>query len=377
MRKKSVAVLEIGSRYVTCIIGERGVNGTFIIKSVSECEYDGFENGIFYDNGSIADAVAYVLQETSKNARMRITDLFIGVPGEFSTVKTKKHTLAFTRKKRIKNRDINDLFNIFELKTESDFVITDVSAIYFELDDNRHVLNPENYVSCKLGGLLSFMLCKKDFVRLMTNMCKTVGVKNITFISESLAEGLFLFHPEERQYQRILVDIGYLTTNITVIQGGGVLFQKAFSYGGGYITASLMDKLDLPFDIAEKLKRKINLGYETNAEGKYKIAVNDDLYDIPLQKANFIVRFCIDEIGEKINGILDLWQIDYSSNVPLALTGGGLCYMRGAKEILSTRIDMAINTVVPTVPSMNKPDASACLALLDYALAKAEGMKIY
>lgn len=368
MAKKSVAVLEIGSQKVTCIIGQRGVNGTFIIKSVAECEHDGFEDGHFYDNASISTAVSSVLEETAKNVRSRITTLYIGVPGEFSSVRTKTHTLAFPRKKRIRTRDIEDLYGVFELNKNSDYVITDVKAIDFILDDNRHVLNPEGQLSCKISGYLSFMLCSKEFIRLMTAMCKAVGVKNIRFISESLAECLFLFSEEEREYQRILVDVGYLTTNVMVTQGGGVLKQEAFSFGGGYITASLMEKLDLPFDVAETLKRKINLGYMIDADGKYRISVNENVLSVPLQKANFTVRFSIDELAENINNVLDKWQLDFSNNMPLALTGGGICYMRGAKEMLSSRVEMSVYNLVPSVPSLAKPDASALISLLSYAL---------
>ena len=48
MTKDSVAVLEIGSQKITCIIGQRGVNGTFLIKSLAECEYEGFSDAHFF-----------------------------------------------------------------------------------------------------------------------------------------------------------------------------------------------------------------------------------------------------------------------------------------------------------------------------------------
>ena len=98
MFKRSVAVLEIGSKNVTCVIAQRGVNGTFIIKSVAEKKYDGFDGGKFFSKKSVSEAIMSVISETSKNVRMRISDLYVGVPGEFSTVRTQNHTLAFNRK---------------------------------------------------------------------------------------------------------------------------------------------------------------------------------------------------------------------------------------------------------------------------------------
>ena len=97
------------------------------------------------------------------------------------------------------------------------------------------------------------MLCTKDFQHLVGNTCRTVGVKNIHYISESLAECEYLLNEQQKEYPRVLIDCGYLTTNVCVAYGGGVLFQKAFSYGGGYITASLIDAFGLELDFAEKL----------------------------------------------------------------------------------------------------------------------------
>lgn len=373
MFKRSVAVLEIGSKNVTCVIAQRGVNGTFIIKSVAEKKYDGFDGGKFFSKKSVSEAIMSVISETTKNVRMRISDLYVGVPGEFSTVRTQNHTLAFNRKKRIGEKEIRELYNWFTLDKSSDYVITDVSAIYFELDDSRRVLHPQGAKTYKLTGYLSYMLCTKEFQHIVGNTCRTVGVKNIHYISESLAECDYLLNEQQKEYPRVLIDCGYLTTNVCVAYGGGVLFQKAFSYGGGYITASLIDAFDIGLDFAEKLKRTINLGFDVKSTEKYTVTLNDDFIVVPIEKANLTVRACLDELAGRISNLLTEWHIECDRNVPAALTGGGISYMRGAKELLASRLDSGIFIVVPPVPAMNLPDKSACLSLLDRALGIEEG----
>lgn len=373
MFKRSVAVLEIGSKNVTCVIAQRGVNGTFIIKSVAEKKYDGFDGGKFFSKKSVSEAIMSVISETSKNVRMRISDLYVGVPGEFSTVRTQNHTLAFNRKKRIGEKEIRELYNWFTLDKSSDYVITDVSAIYFELDDSRRVLHPQGAKTYKLTGYLSYMLCTKEFQHIVGNTCRTVGVKNIHYISESLAECDYLLNEQQKEYPRVLIDCGYLTTNVCVAYGGGVLFQKAFSYGGGYITASLIDAFDIGLDFAEKLKRTINLGFDVKSTQKYTVTLNDDFIVVPIEKANLTARAYLDELAGQISNLLTEWHIECDRNVPAALTGGGISYMRGAKELLASRLDSGIFIVVPPVPAMNLPDKSACLSLLDRALGIEEG----
>ena len=372
MRKGVVAVLEVGSKKLTCVIGQRGVNGTFVIKSLAEVDYDGFSESDFFDVNGLTEAVIEVTGEAVKNARSPIDKLYIGVPGEFSIIRTKESLISFPRKKRIKKREIEDLHSRYRLSENSDYRIIDVAAVYYTLDDNRRVLNPENCVSSKLGGLLSYVLCDKFFIKLFENICRKACIDEVEFISECLAESLLLFTDEERQYNRILVDVGYITTTMAVVRGNGILFQKAFSFGGGHITAGLMEKLGVSFDLAELLKRKINLGYDVNADGVYKLLLNDEEYRIPLQKANVAVRFSLDELAEKLEAALRECPIELTANVNVSLTGGGLAYMRGGKEYLSNRLELGVGVVAPRVPYMNKPDESACLGLLNYALIKNE-----
>ena len=318
MTKDSVAILEVGSQKITCIIGQRGVNGTFIIKSIAESDYDGFSDGQFFDINSLAEAVKEVIAETSKNARTSVDKLYVSVPGEFSTARTKEHTLAFARKKRIRKREIEDLHTSFSLSENSEYVITDTSAIYYTLDDNRRVAHPENILSYRLGGFLCYMFGEKYYIQLMTNICRKAGVKKIEFIAEALAEAKYLLTREEKDVKRVVVDVGYLTTNVFIAFGNGILFQKAFSYGGGYITAELMEKMDVDFDMAERLKRKINLGYDTRAEGSYKLTVNDEDFLLSLQKANFTVRFCLDKLAENIDKTLRECPFELRLTAPIA-----------------------------------------------------------
>ena len=368
MTKDAVAVLEVGSQMITCIVGQRGVNGTFLVKSLAECEYEGFCDGDFFDVPSLTAAVKEVLSKTAQSARTSIEKLYVSVPGEFSTARTKEHTLAFARKKRINKREISDLHNSLALADRSEYVITDTSAVYYTLDDNRRVHNPEGVHSYKLGGLLSYLFAKKSYVRLLTNICKSAGVASVEFISETLAQAKYLVPTEDKDVKRIVIDVGYLTTNVFITLGNGVLYQKAFSYGGGYITADLMKGLDVDFGVAERLKRKINLGYDINYEGNYLLVINDEDYPLPLQKTNFTVRFCLDKLASLIDETLHDCPLDLRINTPIGITGGGIAHMRGAKEYMASRLEMPVQILTPNIPYMNKPDETACLSLLNEAL---------
>ena len=81
MRSNGVAVLDIRSGEVCALVGERGVNGTFIIKSKYNCGYDGFAEGELLSEESFISAVSSAVKSTL-SASGAIKTFFVGVPGE-------------------------------------------------------------------------------------------------------------------------------------------------------------------------------------------------------------------------------------------------------------------------------------------------------
>ena len=62
-------------------------------------------------------------------------------------------------------------------------------------------------------------------------------------------------------------------------------------------------------------------------------------------------------------------------DIPYSLTGGGISYMRGAKEILSNKLNRQIEVVAPRIPQMEVPGWSSSLGLLNLALSIQEPQK--
>lgn len=374
MIKGAVAVLEVGSQKISCSVACRGINDTFDIKALAECNYEGFSDADFFDTDSLSDAVLKTVKEAAVSAKTEIDKLYVTVPAEFSIVRTRETYVPFERKKRIKEADVLDLHSKLTLSGGSDFVIANVSAVYYVLDDSRKVVNPIGQITTKLGGLLSYVLCEKYYYGLLKTICKKAGVYNVEFISESLAENLLL--KKDYGQSGLLIDVGYLTSSISVLKGNGLVFLKSFSYGGGHICAALMDEFKLDMPDAETLKRKINLGHDRkDLNGVYRIYRGDDSIEISIQKANAAVRSSLDILAEKVDDALKECA-ELPDNGVFSLTGGGISFIRGGKEYLSSRIGYGLNVLAPRVPFMSKPDESAFFGATDLALNISAGKTI-
>ncbi len=366
MQKKQVAVIDVGSSKITAVIGERGINKTFIIKSSCAYEYDGYEDGVFFDTERLNRVLSTIANFLVK-AVGKLETVYVGVPGDFTEVVVRDSQISFAKKKKIQEQDVDALFDSAFVMTSSKYNLINRSAIVYELDDFRRLANPVGSYSAILKGKLSFVLCSNYFIEAIKPALINADIKNVECVSSALAQALYLVDAETRDRTAILVDVGYIATTFTIIQGDGLLFQKSFAYGGGYITAALTEKFNMDFDVAERLKRKVNLSQVcTSASCDLIEADNGEYYNIEDLKAT--IKYSLDNLCENISGAMDESGYVIPEYVPLLVTGGGIAYIRGAKEHVSGRLNMSVGIIAPKVPLMDKPTESTVLSLLDLAL---------
>ncbi len=373
MAKSDVAILDFGSEKISVIIGSRDVNNTFSIKGVGESEYAGFMDGEFLQPEQLKLAMGLALTNAEVNSKTKISKLYVGVPAEFSFCVCKSVTQNYARSKTVTQEDIDELFDrANDFKQYKGHTVINQSAIYYVLDDNGKETNPIGLITSKLTGCLSFILAENSFVSLINSFKRDLDLERVDFISSTLAESLYLFDQETRDRYAILVDVGYITTSVSLVRGDGLLFLKSFSMGGGHITADLSECLKLNFNQAEVLKRKIVLSIDPTESDIYEAVVDGAVMPIKAKTANEIVECRIEEIAKGILKCLSLCAYEYPDYIPISLTGGGLCYLKGAKDLLSKLTGKNVEMVVPPVPQLNKPHYSSSIGLLDAALKQEE-----
>jgi cell division protein FtsA len=368
MYKGNVAILDIGSSKITALVGERGINNTFIFKAIKTVFYSGFENGVFFDLEELTKAIKSVIIAVESNCKIKIKEIYIGVPGEFVLIKTKKHIIAFSKKKKINNKDI------LRLNTDSfDFVVkgyTNIktTAIYYVLSDKTRTVIPEKYISDTLEGYLSYFLCSDKFIKTFENILNGLKITKIKYLPVSLAEATYLIPSEIRDEISLLADIGYISSTVSVIGGNGIIYQKSFSRGGGYISAYLSEGLDIDFDTAELIKHKVNMSYNVSSNDVYEIYQGEELLSFSAKQVNEIIGYGLDEICEFINVCLEGYGSKEIETKILNITGEGLYLIRGSYEYISKRLNLMIESLAPKIPYFNKPSQSSVLSLLDMAL---------
>ena len=242
------------------------------------------------------------------------------------------------------------------------------SAIYFSLDNASRLIDPVGLHSSKLKGLVSYVLAENNFLDFVGDAINEIGVRKVYFLSSPLAEVLYLFDPAVRDRYVLLVDCGYITTNVMLSRGDGLLFMNSFSLGGGYVTADISECMKIPFTTAESLKRKLDLSWNPKQGDTYDIRVNDYINSIDAIMSNSVSEDRISMIADYIQKCIDRCDFDFPEYIPVHLTGGGLNFIKGASNVLSKRLGRKVELIAPTLPHTNRPDYSSEIGVLDLAL---------
>lgn len=368
MAKRQTAIVDIGSFSIVTLIGERGVNNTFKILGKGEVSYDGFSNGKFFSPKDLKHVIGMSISNAEQNSGYKVTEVFVGVPGEFCASYCQDVTINFGRRKKIKDADLSALMRkgVKKLATHS---VINHSAIYYILDDGKRIIDPINKASTTLTSKVNYVMAENNFLDFMSGIFAELGIRHVVYISANLAEMIYLIEPSVRDRYAILVDIGYMTTNVMVGQGDGLLFLNSFSLGGGHITGDLYQVLNIPFVQAESLKHKIVLNWNAKDSDTYEVMGKEFINTYSAKATNEITEDRIEVIVSYILKCLDKCDYEIPDYLPIYLTGGGVCYIKGVKDFMARKLGRKVEIVAPELADNNRPDFSSKISLLDLAIS--------
>lgn len=368
MFKSDVAIIEFGSSKIRVLVGQSAPNNTFLLKASGESSYAGFMDGEFLEPNELKNSILIAVKQAELSYRHKIKSLYVGVPSEFSYCVCQDLKLNLPERTKIKQTHIRKMFEKASIAPEVNYTLINKAPIYYELDDGRKLMNPQGCVSSSLGGLASFIMVDYGFYNMIDKVLNEIGIYNIEFICSALAESVYLIPADEREKGAILVDCGYITTSVTCVVGDGITDLKSFSIGGGHITSDLAEVLRIPFYSAENLKRKVILTINAQDNDKYETIVEHGMETFSVKIVNEIVLSRLDMMVEAINTSIQLFEYPVPQNMKIYLTGGGLTYIKGAKDYISKALMREIEIITPTPMQFNKPELAGALAILDAGL---------
>jgi cell division protein FtsA len=362
------AAIEFGTSKIICIIGRTKSVGRFEVLGTGVAKYEGIKNGRWQTPANVENAVAKALDLAERKARKHVKEAYIGVPGVFSKVVCQDGH-ATVKGGRVTSKDIESLIDdAGRFYNDPRFTVVAGMPIYFLIGDQNHYIDVIGSEADELSGKVSFILVRNQYLEVISKIMQGLSVAVKAYIPEVLAESLFLVPPEERDASAVLLNIGYYDTNVTVVYGDAIVYNKTIHAGGMHIANDLSIVMNIDVDMAEQLKKQYSFGLE-NAGAK--------LYDYAKLKTGRVERFChsivsdvidarVEHLCKLISGAFQESPLKIARRTRIFLSGGGLSIMKGARDILENQLKRQVRLSRIDAPQLSTPNYYVALALLDY-----------
>lgn len=269
--------LDIGTEFVKAVLARPTKKGDLEILGVGKAKQT---EGNMY-NGAIADIPAVVsvceeaLVQVEEKARERAEMTVVGVAGEL--IKGSTTTVHYDRKNPNKPITDNEMQEIIKkvqqksgevakktvaLETGNENVEVRLinSAIVSLTIDGYKISNPIGFKGSDVVIQFYTAFAPLIHVAAIEKVCAELNLDLLTVAVEPFAVCRACLGDDlDSSFSGIVMDIGGGTTDIAVVEDGGVEGTKMFSIGGRSFTHQVAESLGVDFDTAEQYK----LDYDT------------------------------------------------------------------------------------------------------------------
>ena len=375
MKNETVAVLDVRSYEMTFFLGTKGVNGNFVISGIHTEKYEGFSSNGFFDAAAFRRAVVAAVTIVRQNHKGKINEIYVGVPSAFAWVATKGHTLSFPSKRKISSQDIDALYEsgLAELMLSGRCIRR--SNMYFTLGDNRKYFVADDLYGVptpQVKGALCYYFVAEEFATLAETVLHDLKVPSVKFLPSTLAQSLYLLSEKRREGYAFLLDIGFMTTSISVVYGNGIVHEETFDFGKGTLLVSLMQNLSVDMETAEEILQTSDIsGGNLPRDLTWTNERGDKTF--PVQFVNEVLKCELDVLCESVENFFTKHYREKTATLfavnPISITGEGSVCVAGAAEHIAGRLNRLTEIVYPDLPYYDKPTCSSRIALLNMAIS--------
>ena len=366
--KTTVAAIDFGTSKIVTLVAENSSSQRCDIVGAGVAPYDGYMEGTWNDPSKLDEAIRKSIEEAEKQSGHKIRELNVGVPGAFTRVYPTKARIDIKgTDPAVSPADVKALFraardNLANLPGVS----IHATPAWFMVSEGKKTLEPVGLKGRELRAMISFVVANQFFVDEINNRLLNLGITAAGFYSTSAGEAMLYLPDEDRDRTAVLLDVGYLNTEVMVVEGDALIFRHTIDIGGGNIAADLSIGLDIPLKDAENIKRQY----------VYGLAAPNTVYDVPgvdgqkplsfpREQVAEIIEARVDEIAEEIIRAIDESGIKLGNWSNIYLTGGGLSFNRGGKDYLSGKLEKPVRDTPKRTTKLNSHAFSSALGLMD------------
>ena len=288
--------LDIGTEFVKAVLAKPTKNGNLEILGVGKArQVEGnMHAGAVADIPAVVNVCEEALVQVEEQAGERAELTVVGIAGEL--IKGNTTTVNYTRKnpnKPITESEMEEIIHKVQqksgevakktvaLETDNDNVEVRLinSAIVSLTIDGYKISNPIGFKGSDVVIQFYTAFAPLIHVAAIEKVCAELNLDLLTVAVEPFAVcRACLGNDISSTFSGIVMDIGGGTTDIAVVEDGGVEGTKMFSIGGRSFTHQIAESLGVEFETAEEYKLNFDTGdLDDRIKAKVETAIDRNL----------------------------------------------------------------------------------------------------
>ncbi|MDX1949119.1 MAG: cell division protein FtsA, partial [Rickettsiales bacterium] len=238
-KPNKIAVLDIASRKVVCVIASINGDGRPKILGFGHQFSEGVKAGIIIDIKKAERAILAALNAAEKMAGETIDEAYVNISGSSITsnhinIETKISGHEVTLK------DIDLMINKGnELFENSETEIIQSVPVGYKIDDNEGIKDPLGMFGQLISTNLHVVTASKTAVKNIKNCLAKCHLNVKDFVATAYASGLACLSDDEMDIGVTMLDIGAGNTSIAIFSEGYPVYFSSVPVGGLHITRDI------------------------------------------------------------------------------------------------------------------------------------------
>lgn len=348
--KNLLAVLDIGTSKVLCVVAEIGYGNDVDIIGVYEQRSAGLRKGVVVNIESTVNSILDVVREIERVVGCRITNVYASIAGSHVRCCNSEGTVPI-RDREVRHSDVERVMESARaIVIPSDQQILHVLVQEFIVDGQDGVKEPLGMSGVRLEVNVHIVTGAVSAAQNIIKCVRRCGLEVSDLVLQPLASSMAVLTEDDRNLGVCLVDIGAGTTDIAVFTKGAIRHVGVLPIAGDQITNDIAMALRVSTAEAEQIKRRFGSVCE--------IGDQDDRFEVPgicegepraLSRGALagVIRPRVEELFELIDAELRHSGYDQKIAAGGIVLTGGTSLLPGIVSLCSEMFEVPVRIGLP------------------------------
>jgi len=366
-----IVSIDIGTSNVCTLIG-RVNNYTqldIVGRGITPC--NGLKKGVIVDIDSTAASIRDSIEKAELTANMRVGSAYVNIHGMHVNVINNTSQLNIDGNEITRHDIENILHEVSSIEIPEDRQLIDVIPRQYIIDGYDEIIEPAGMVGTKFEVDADILTGKITSVQNIIKSMERAGVQIDGIVAEAFATGEIGLTQDERDIGVVLLDVGGSVTDVSVFHAKRLVFYDTIPVGGDHITNDIAIGLRITNVEAEKIKRQFELALTSLIKNDQEISVMDinenKKKDVKVSEVVEIIEARVYEIFSLCKNMLDKAGVVVPDNGSVVMTGAGISYVDGCKQLANEVFELPVRTVqAGQIQGVSKPEYIAAAGMIKY-----------